>query len=99
MITAILKVKTTLDQVAAECQSLFGEGARFVPDREEHRFAFGNTPVFEGYCRVNIAPHIGMALEYLAGNYESENVELVVVEWEGQSDYVLPSGDKLCVIV
>lgn len=99
MITAILKVKTTLDNVAAECQSLFGEGARFAPDREEHHFAFGNTPVFEGYCRVNVATHIGVALEYLAQTYTSEHVELVMVEWEGQSDYVLPSGTLLCVLI
>jgi hypothetical protein len=99
MLTAILHIKTTIDDAAQECMSLFGEGARFVPDREEHRFALGNTPMFEGYCRVNVASHIAQALEYLAQNYTSDHVELVKVEWDGQEDFPLPSGDLLCVIV
>lgn len=99
MITAILKVKTTLHDLADECMTLFGEGARPHADREEHYFAFQNTTVQEEYVRIIIAQHIAMALEYVLTEYTSVNADLIGVEWEGPQGYILPSGQLLGVIV
>lgn len=100
MLTAIFKLKTDLPSLAQECQELFGEGSRSAPDRVEHTFALCNTIVEEGHLRIVVAQHIALALEYVtAQGYVSPNAELVKLEWDGQEEFALPSGQLLGVIV
>ncbi len=83
--TAILKIKTTIDAVAAECLAMLGEGAHVSYDKIENVFALNNTPISHGYVRVLCAEHIATALQYLKdAGVESDNVEIVRVEWAGQ---------------
>ena len=83
--TAILKIKTTLADVAQECLALFNEGARLDASFAEETFALYNTPLQDGYCRVVVAEHIAAALQWLKDTEAvSENVEIVRVEWHGQ---------------
>ena len=92
MITAILRIKTSLAEVIAECLATFGEGARPEFQFEEEAFAYYGTPVTpEGYVRVVVAEHIATALQWMQDTgVTSENVEIVRVEWAGQ-DKVLGS--------
>jgi hypothetical protein len=85
MLTAILKIKTTLPAVVAECLATFGEGARQQYNADEEAFALFGTPVQFGYTRVIVAPHIATALQWMQDTgVESPNVEIARVEWEGQ---------------
>lgn len=100
MLTAVIRIKTTMDNVVQECLGLFGEGARTTPGRVEEHFALGNTTEQEGYFRVVVAQHIALALEYVtAQGFISEHAEFIKVEWTGQENFILPSGGLLGVIV
>jgi hypothetical protein len=91
MITVILRIKTSLAEVIAECLATFGEGARPEFQFEEEAFALYGTPAQNGYVRVVVAPHIATALQWMQDTEAvSENVEIVRVEWAGQ-DKVLGS--------
>lgn len=94
--TAIIRIKTSLEELATECLALFGEGARFefdangtiVRQQEEMTFSLCNTPVQHGYVRVIVAEHIATALQWMQDNgIESEHGELIRVEFHGQDRY------------
>ena len=83
--TIIAKIKTTLPQSAQEVLDLLGEGARPDAQHEEYFFALNNTPVSNGFCRIRVAEHIAVALDYLMSLGETgEHIECVRVEWNGQ---------------
>lgn len=83
--TAILKLKTTLPELAAECLALFGEGARLEDCGAVYTFKLNNTEPQNGYFRVNMAQHIAMGLDYATSQgYVSPNAELISIEWLGQ---------------
>jgi hypothetical protein len=85
MLTAIVKVKTTMEQAAQECLDQLGEGANPDATQVEAFFALNNTPDAGGYCRVVVAEHIAIALQYMFDSgIESEHVEIIRVEWMGQ---------------
>lgn len=99
MITIVLRVKTSLHEIADECLTLFGEGSRPFADREENYFALNNTTVQNGYVRIAVAQHIAMALEYVLTEYTSVNADLIEVEWLGQTQYEIAPGAYLGVLV
>jgi len=83
--TAILKITTSLPELAQECLNLFGEGAWPDATQVESFFALNNTPPQHGYCRVIVAEHIATALQWMQDNgVTSDHGELVRVEWLGQ---------------
>lgn len=83
--TIIAKIKTTLEQATQEVLDLLGEGARPDAQQEEYFFALNNTPLSNGYCRIRVAEHIAVALDYLMSLGETgEHIECVRVEWNGQ---------------
>lgn len=83
--TIIAKIKTTLPQATQEVLDLLGEGARPDAQQEEYFFALNNTPLSNGYCRIRVAEHIAVALDYLMSLGETgEHIECVRVEWFGQ---------------
>jgi hypothetical protein len=107
MITAIIKILTTIEQAAQECLDQLGEGARPDAEQIESFFALNNTPVAGQYCRVVVAPHIATALQYmLDSGITSEHVEIIRVEWMGQDmtevevdDYEVTLEDGSTMIV
>jgi hypothetical protein len=85
MITAILKIKTTIEQVAQEALEVFGRGGNPTAEQIEGFLGYVNTPIQgDGYVRVLIGTEFGQALEYIHENYGSPNADLVRVEWLGQ---------------
>jgi hypothetical protein len=83
--TVIVKIKTTMEQAAQECLDQLGEGANPDATQVEAFFALNNTPDAGGYCRVVVAEHIAIALQYMFDSgIESEHVEIIRVEWAGQ---------------
>jgi len=85
MITAILKLKTTMPALAAECLELFSEGARPDSNDPYYFFSLCNTEPINGYFRVIVADHIAVELQWMMDNGKtSENAELIKVEWDGQ---------------
>lgn len=84
--TCILKIKDnhSIEEIAAECLSVFGKGGN--PDALiiEEFIGFVNSPIQNGYIRAMIDKSFGMALEYIQENGGSELVDLIKVEWEGQ---------------
>lgn len=85
MKTAILKVLTTLPELATECLLLLGEGARPEATQEEMFFSLCNTPVQNGFIRIPVADHIATALQWMQdNNVTSEHAEIIRVEWDGQ---------------
>jgi hypothetical protein len=94
MITAILKIKTTIEQVAQEALEVFGRGGNPTAEQIEGFLGYVNTPVSgDGYVRVLIGKEFGQALEYIHENYGSEHADLVRVEWLGQ-DRVVTGQDE-----
>jgi hypothetical protein len=85
MITAILKIKTSLPELAAECLSLFGEGSRLEDAGTLYWFKRNNTEPRNGYIRIPMLTHMAMGLEYVTSQgYVSPNAELIRIEWYGQ---------------
>lgn len=93
-LTAVIQVKTTIEQVAQECLELFGEGANPESEIQEMFFKLCNTPVSHGYCRPYVAEHIATALQYLIDNdqAETDNAKIIKVEWHGQD--MIESADE-----
>lgn len=89
MLTAILKIKTTLTQAAAEALAVFGEGGNPEAAQVEDYLGIVNTPEINGYVRLAIPPSFGLALEYIAANGGSEHADLVRVEWDGQEEFIV----------
>ena len=86
--TIIAKIKTTIEQATQEVLDLLGEGARPDAEQEEYYFALNNTQVSNGYCRIRVAEHIAVAMDYLMSLGETgEHIECVMVEWNGQDKY------------
>jgi hypothetical protein len=92
--TAIIKIKTSLEELVAECLALFGEGARPDFSYVEEAFSLNNTPVSNGYIRVVCAEHIATALQWMLDTgMTSEHGEIIRVEWIGQ-DRVVTGQDE-----
>ena len=85
MITVILKILTTPKAVAELCVACFGEGTA-NPDAPiiEEFIAKCMTPPQQGYTRVIIDDEFTDALEYLMAEYESDDVEVISIECDGQ---------------
>jgi hypothetical protein len=86
MITAIIKILTTPKATAELCLSIFGEGtANPEASQIENYLAYCMTPVQNGYARVLIGKKYSDALQYLQDEYESTDVEVVLIEPDGQT--------------
>jgi len=86
MITTVIKILTTPKQVAELCLSLFGEGtANPDAERVEYFLACCMTPVQNGYARVLIKKKYQESLQYLMDEYESTDVEVMLIEPDGQT--------------
>lgn len=92
MVTAILKIKTSLAEAAKEALSVFGEGGNPEAAQVEDFLGVANTPEVNGFTRVAIKPAFGMALEFIAENGGSEHADLIAVEWEGQQEFQVGTG-------
>lgn len=87
-ITVIVKVLTTLPELAQWCMDNLGEGARPDAEDELYAFAYNNTPVQNGYIRIPCAEHIATALQWMLDEgITSEHGEIVRIEWHGQDRY------------
>jgi hypothetical protein len=114
MLTAIIKF-TTPEAAARECLENLGEGvhsemldyihsidsgvnpASEVTD--ENIFALNNVPTANGYCRMPVAEHLAMALQYMKDSgLESPNVEIVKIEWLGQDVQEVEVDDYLVIL-
>ena len=98
--TVILRIKTTKEKVkdyekAIKGEEYFEDKIRKDSTRDEDMFYFNNTPVMEGYLRVPFEiEYIEKLKQYLKERI-SDNFELVLVEENGQTEFVLPSGELL----
>ncbi len=81
MVEAILEIKTTLDEAAAEALALFGEGGNPDAPQEEDKIGICATIVLGGYVRILVTEAYGKKLEYIDENGGSEHADLVRVEW------------------
>ena len=87
MVTAILKIKTSLAEAAAEALAVFGEGGNPEASQVEDFLGIVNTPEINGYVRIAVPEAFGMALEHIDANGGSEHADLIRVEWEGQQEF------------
>lgn len=82
--TVIIKVKTTIEQVAEEADNLF-KGGNPLATQVESFFILNNTPVQNGYCRIVVTKETAELMQkMLAAGYVSEHAEVIKVEWNGQ---------------
>lgn len=95
--TAIIRIKTNIEAAAEECNVIFGSGGHPDADRQEHFFALGCTPIQgDGYCRVIVAEHVAIGLQYLVDAGEvSENVDVIKVEWEGPEPFEIGQTEEM----
>ena len=98
--TVILKIKTDKDKLKADEKGLKGE--KFFEDhinkeatRDEDMFRWNNTPVQEDYLRVPFPLEVIDKLKQYLKDTIPENFELVLVEENGQTEFMLPSGEEL----
>jgi hypothetical protein len=83
--TAIIRIKTDIDQAIAETLAQLGEGANPEYQQIETVFSLNNTPIVNGYVRVVVAERIAQALQQmLDAGVISEHIEVVRIEWHGQ---------------
>lgn len=96
MITTVIKILTTPKQVAELCLSLFGEGTA-NPDAEqiEYFLACCMTPVQNGYSRVLIKKKYQESLQYLMDEYVSTDVEVALIEPDGQTMFLVAPDEYL----
>jgi len=85
MITVIIKIKTTPQAAAVLCLAIFGEGTA-NPDAPIIEEFIGKcmTPLSDGFSRVIIKDEFIEPCEYLMTDYESDDVEIISIERDGQ---------------
>lgn len=89
MLTVILKITTSLDQLAEDCNRLLGEGANPEAEKVEDFFSRNNTQPSNGYIRAKITPEMADKLQYMLDQgITSEHGEVVRIEWHGQNKVV-----------
>ena len=86
MRTVILRIKTTKEKVKDA-------------ERDEDLFKHNCTRIQEGYIRVPFDLEEIENLKAYLKDAISENFELVLVEDQGQTEFVLPSGELLGYMV
>jgi len=104
MRTVILRVKTTREalktsEVDARKTVYFGTVLRRDAVRDEDMFQHNCTRIQEGYIRVPFTREYLKTLTDRLTARVSENFEVVRVENDGQTEFVLPSGELLGYIV
>jgi len=97
-VTVIFKVlgapEISLHLAAQECLQLFGAGANPDFKIQEEAFALCNTPVQNGYTRIVATLAFAQAMEYIVSvGHVSPYMELVMVEWQGQTEFVTAEYD------
>ena len=104
MRTVILRIKTTKQKVKDAEKALKGE--KYFEDkinkdalRDEDLFKHNCTRIQEGYIRVPFDLEEIENLKAYLKDAISENFELVLVEDQGQTEFVLPSGELLGYMV
>ena len=90
-----LKTEDALEQMRLECLELLGAGAnRQTPKIVEETFALCNTPPQNGYVRIVATPEFAQMLQTVKEQgYESPFGELVLIEWNGQTEFVTAEYD------
>ncbi|HAR37910.1 MAG TPA: hypothetical protein DCS09_04670 [Porphyromonadaceae bacterium] len=84
----------SLPLAAQECISLLGAGANTAPSIIEETFSLCNTPVQHGYIRVVANTEFAAALEQVnLSGYQSPYMQLVLIEWDGQTEFVTAEYD------
>lgn len=97
--TAIFKLLGDDKQAAlaagkAECLAMFGAGARPGNKIFEENFDLGNTILCGDYIRVIVNSAFAGALSQLqASGYVSQHMELVRIEWDGQTEFLAREYD------
>ena len=104
MRTVILRIKTTKQKVKDAEKALKGE--KYFEDRiskdalrDEDLFSHNCTRIQEGYIRVPFDLETIEKLKNYLKDAISENFELVLAEDQGQTEFVLPSGELLGYMV
>jgi len=100
MRTVILRIKTTKEKVKDAELGL--KNAKYFEDkinkdaeRDEDLFKHNCTRVQEGYIRVPFDLDTIEKLKLYLRDTISDNFELVLVEENGQTEFMLPSGELL----
>ena len=90
-----LKTEDALEQMRLECLQLLGAGAnRQTPKIIEETFALCNTPPQNGYVRIVATPEFAQTLQAVKDQgYESPFAELILIEWDGQTEFVTAEYD------
>ena len=104
MRTVILKIKTDKQKVkdaekAIKGEKYFEEHIRKDALRDEDLFDHNCTRIQEGYIRVPFDLETIEKLKNYLKDVISENFELVLAEDQGQTEFVLPSGELLGYMV
>jgi len=88
MITTIIRIKTTPQSAATLCIAVFGAGTA-NPDAPIIEEFIGKcmTPLSNGITRVKIKDEFIAPCEYLMAEYESDDVEILAMEPDGQKMY------------
>jgi hypothetical protein len=100
MRTVILRIKTTKEKVkdaekALKDEKYFEDRINKDAERDEDLFKHNCTRIQEGYIRVPFNLESIEKLKAYLKDAISENFELVLVEDQGQTEFVLPSGELL----
>jgi len=97
--TAIFKLlgddkQAALEAGKAECLAMFGAGARPEARIFEENFDLGNSILCGDHIRVIVNDAFAGALAQLqASGYTSPHMELVLIEWEGQTEFITREYD------
>ena len=104
MRTVILRIKTTKEKVkdaelGLKKAKYFEDKINKDAERDEYLFKHNCTRIQEGYIRVPFDLESIEKLKLYLKDAVSENFELVLVEENGQTEFVLPSGELLGYMV